>query len=194
MWGIGIIGAGSYGAQHAQALADLDTVHLVAASRTNETALREFTKSYGGRAYTDYGDLLQDNDVDVVVIATPHHLHTDIAIAAAQAGKHILLEKAMATNVEDARAIRDAVEEAGVKSAVSFVLRWNPLFDIIRQQLADDAIGRVFMGEVDYFHGIGPWYGQFGWNIKKEVGGSSLLSAGCHALDAPRYFMGGNIS
>ena len=49
------------------------------------------------------------------------------------------------------------------------------------------------MGEVDYFHGIGPWYKQYEWNIKKEVGASSLLSAGCHALDALRWFMGGEV-
>ncbi|HOT50354.1 MAG TPA: gfo/Idh/MocA family oxidoreductase, partial [Candidatus Hydrogenedentes bacterium] len=94
----------------------------------------------------------------------------------------MLLEKAMATNVEDARAIRDAVAKAGVKSVVGFVLRWNPLFNLIKTQLADGTIGRVFLGEVDYFHGIGPWYGQYSWNVKKDIGVSSLLSAGCHAM------------
>jgi len=81
-----------------------------------------------------------------------------------------------------------------VKSVVSFVLRWNPLFEIIKAQLADQAIGDVFFGEVDYFHGIGRWYAQYEWNVKKSVGGSSLLSAGCHAVDALRWFMGGEVA
>jgi predicted dehydrogenase len=76
---------------------------------------------------------------------------------------------------------------------VSFVLRWNPLFEIIKAQITDNAIGLVHLGEVDYFHGIGPWYGQFPWNVKKDIGVSSLLSAGCHAMDALRWFMGGEI-
>jgi predicted dehydrogenase len=76
-----------------------------------------------------------------------------------------------------------------VKTVVSFVLRWNPLFQTIKSLLADDAVGRVFYAEVDYYHGIGPWYKQFEWNIKKAVGASSLLSAGCHAVDGLRWFV-----
>jgi len=81
-----------------------------------------------------------------------------------------------------------------VKSVVSFVLRWNPLFEIIKAQLHDGAVGKIIYGEVDYFHGIGPWYGQYQWNVKKEIGGSSSLSAGCHAVDALRWFMGGRVA
>ena len=51
-------------------------------------------------------------------------------------------------------------------------------------------VGKIHYGEVDYYHGVGPWYGQYRWNVKKEAGGSSLLSAGCHAMDALLYLMG----
>jgi predicted dehydrogenase len=54
-------------------------------------------------------------------------------------------------------------------------------------------LGRIHYGEVDYYHGIGPWYGQYRWNTKKDAGGSSLLSAGCHALDALLLFMGNDV-
>ena len=76
-------------------------MRLVAASRTNAAALAEFTARYGGRGYTDYADLLADPAVDAVVIATPHHLHTAAVEAAAQAGKHILLEKPMAPTLAE---------------------------------------------------------------------------------------------
>jgi len=143
--------------------------------------------------YTDYEKMFKEVELDIVSVATPPNLHKEHAVAIAQAGKHLMLEKAMATTWADACAIRDAVEKAGVKSIVSFVLRWNPLFEIIKSQLADNAVGRLFFGEVDYFHGIGPWYAQYGWNVTKDVGVSSLLSAGCHSVDALRWFMGGEV-
>ena len=144
--------------------------------------------------YTDYNKMFKEVDLDLVTVATPPNLHREHAIAIAQAGKHLMLEKPMATTYEDACAIRDAVAKAGVKSVVSFVLRWNPLFEIIKTQLADNTIGKLFLGEVDYYHGIGPWYAQYGWNVTKDVGVSSLLSAGCHAADAVRWFMGGEVA
>jgi predicted dehydrogenase len=69
------------------------------------------------------------------------------------------------------------------------VLRWNPLFETVRALLADGVIGRVFAAEVDYLHGIGPWYPQYSWNIKRAMAGSSLLTAGCHAVDGLRWFV-----
>jgi len=142
----------------------------------------------------DFAALVADPGLDAVVIATPPGPRHGLACLALEAGKHLMLEKAMANTLPDLRDIRDAAADSGVKSVVSFVLRWNPLFEIIKAQLAAESIGRVFYGEVDYFHGIGPWYGQYGWNVKKEIGGSSLLSAGCHAMDALRWFMGGEVA
>lgn len=81
------------------------------------------------------------------------------------------------------------MERAKVKTVVSFVLRWNPLFQTIKAMLADCMIGELFYAEVDYMHGIGPWYKQYEWNIKKSIGGSSLLTAGCHAVDGLRWFV-----
>ena len=88
------------------------------------------------------------------------------------------------------RELQATVRGARVKTLVSFVLRWNPLFETIRALLADAVVGRLFYAEVDYLHGIGPWYGQYSWNVKKEIGGSSLLTAGCHAVDGLRWFVG----
>ena len=125
--GVGIIGAGSFGEQHAQALAALDDVRLVAATRTNPAALAEFTARYGGRGYTDLDALLADPDVDAVVIATPHHLHTAAVEAAARAGKHILLEKPMAPTVAECDRIRRAVRESGVIFMQNFPKRYDPV-------------------------------------------------------------------
>ncbi len=194
--GVGIVGAGWVAGEHIRAFNTDPHTEVVALCSRNESRAKAKAVECGVRCeiYTDYAKMLAQDDVKIVAIATPPDCHCEQAVAAADAGKHMLLEKAMATNIEQCRAIRDAVEKAGVKTVVSFVLRWNPLFEIIKTQLADGAIGDVFVGEVDYFHGIGPWYTQYSWNVKRDVGVSSLLSAGCHAVDALRWFMGGEIA
>jgi predicted dehydrogenase len=194
--GVGIVGTGWVSGEHIRAFEVNAHTKVVALCGRTEDAAKAKAAECGIQCdvYSSYEKMLAHPDVKIVSIATPPNVHKQQAVAAAEAGKHLMLEKAMATTIEDTKAIRDSVAKAGVKSVVNFVLRWNPLFEIIKSQIADDAIGEIMMGEVDYFHGIGPWYKQFGWNVKKDVGVSSLLSAGCHALDGLRWFMGGEIA
>lgn len=194
-YGVAIAGTGWVAGEHIRAFQSDPRAKVVAICGRSEDKARAKAAECGVDCahYGDFDAMIARDDVHIVAIATPPNVHREQAVAAAAAGKHLFLEKAMAANLEDCRAIRDAVASAGVKSVVSFVLRWNPLFSIIKSQLADNAVGNVYYGEVDYFHGIGPWYKQYGWNVKKSVGASSLLSAGCHALDALRWFMGGDV-
>ncbi|MCP4644678.1 MAG: Gfo/Idh/MocA family oxidoreductase [bacterium] len=193
--GVGIVGTGWVAGEHIRAFSDNPNTEVRALCSRTEAGARAKAAECGVECdiFTDYEKMVGQDGIDIIAIATPPNVHRDEVVAAAEAGKHMLVEKAIATNLQEARDIRDAVAKSGVKTVVSFVLRWNPLFDIIKTQIADDAIGRVFLGEVDYFHGIGPWYKQYAWNVKKEIGVSSLLSAGCHAVDALRWFMGGDI-
>src|SRR5438093_1603447 len=128
--------------------------------------------------------MLADPDIHVVDICTPHPLHPGQAIAAAQAGKHLIIEKPIALTYADAKAMRDALKSAGVHACVCFEVRYSQHFSLIRSYIDEGLLGELHYGEVDYYHGIGPWYKQYAWNIKKDFGGSSLLTAGCHALDA----------
>ncbi|MBP8128525.1 MAG: Gfo/Idh/MocA family oxidoreductase [Candidatus Hydrogenedentes bacterium] len=194
--GVGMVGAGWVAGEYLRAFSANPHTEIRAVCARNKDRANALTgqKGVSCEILTDYERLLAMDGIDIVVIATPPDCHCAQAVAAAQAGKHMVLEKAMAVGIQEARAIRDAVAKAGVKSVVSFVLRWNPLFEIIKKQLADDTIGDIFFGEVDYFHGIGPWYKLYGWNVKREVGASSLLAAGCHAMDALRWFMGGEVA
>lgn len=194
--GVGIVGSGWVSGEHVRAFQANPHTKVIALCGRSAAKARAKADECGVDCETtdSFEHLLAHPDIDIISIATPPHVHREQAVAAANAGKHLMLEKAMANTLEDIRAIRDAAADSGIKSVVSFVLRWNPLFEIIKTQLASQSIGNVFYGEVDYFHGIGPWYGQYGWNVKKEIGGSSLLSAGCHALDALRWFMGGEVA
>jgi predicted dehydrogenase len=146
------------------------------------------------RCYDDYAKMLADPEVQAVSICTPPHLHPEQTIRAAEAGKHILIEKAVANDPASLGKMLRAVQSAGVRTVVSFVLRWNPQFILIRRMLDSGATGRIFYAEVDYWHNIGPQYPQYRWNVKKDVAGSSFLSAGCHAVDAIRFFTGDEVA
>jgi len=145
------------------------------------------------KAFRSYEEMLADPSVDVVDICTPHPLHPDQAIAAARAGKHLIIEKPISLTFEDAVRVRQAVRAAGVKTCVCFECRFSDHFQLIKSCIDQGLLGRLHYAEVDYYHGIGPWYGQFGWNVKKDMGGSSLLTAGCHALDGLLLFMPGPV-
>ena len=138
----------------------------------------------------DFEKVLARKDIDIVAVCTPNHLHAAETIAAAQAGKHVLIEKPVALNLDDLKAMRDTVRKAKVKTVVSFVLRWNPMFDTVKALLADDAIGRVFYARVNYLHEIGPWYSGYEWARRSETSGTAMLCGGCHAADALRWFAG----
>src|SRR5699024_7243760 len=113
--------------------------------------------------------------------------------AAAQAGKHVIIEKPMALTYEDARAVGEATRKAGVQACVCFELRFSSQARAIRSVLEKEMVGELHYGEVDYYHGIGPWYGQFPWNVQQEMGWSSLLTAGIHALDLLLWYMDGEV-
>ena len=160
-------------------------------SRTREGAEAKAREAGLGevRVHETYEELLADPEVDAISVCTPPQRHPQETILAAQAGKHLLIEKAVANDPASLGAMLHAVETAGVRTVVSFVLHWNPQFQWIKQMLDKSAIGRLFYAEVDYWHNIGPQYGQYRWNVKKDIAGSVWLSAGCHAVDAIRWFV-----
>ncbi len=145
------------------------------------------------RTTTDFNDLLRDPAIDVIDITGLPNRHAQQFIAAAEAGKHIIVEKPLAMSLADCRAMSAAAQKAGVRTCVCFELRFCGQVTTTRALINEDLLGEVHYGEVDYYHGIGPWYGQFRWNTGRKDGGSALLTAGCHALDALLLFMGSEV-
>ena len=89
--------------------------------------------------------------------------------------------------------MKQAAAESGVKVCVCFECRFSSQFLATKSVIDAGLLGTLHYGEIDYYHGIGPWYGQYRWNTKRELGGSALLTAGCHALDALLLCMGGEV-
>lgn len=191
--GVGIVGTGWVSGEHIRAFEanpHTEVRGIVSRDKARAAAKAKEHGLTGCRAHDRLESLLEDPAIRIVSICTPHHLHAAQSAAAARAGKHLMLEKPVALDLAGLREVQSAVRAAKVKTVVSFVLRWNPLFETLKALLADNVVGQLFYAEVDYLHGIGPWYAQYEWNIKKSIGGSSLLTAGCHAVDGLRWFVG----
>ena len=195
--GVAIHGVGNVAYAHAASWMKNPHVEIVSVSSRRKQSARQLVDklAIGCAVRDDYDEVLRDERVDIVNISGPNHVHAEQGVAAAEAGKHLLMEKPMVLSMEENRALRDAVARAGVKSVVSFVLRWNPLFENLKSLLAAGAIGELFYVEVDYWHGISPtWYGGWQWAHKRETGGSTMLLGGCHAADALRWFTGEEVA
>jgi predicted dehydrogenase len=144
----------------------------------------------GARITTRYEDIVQAADVDIVSIATPNHLHADEAVAAAAAGKHLLLEKPTGLDAAELVRIRDAVRRAGVRTIVSFELHYNPYLRFAHWLRTAGWLGEVRFARTQYLSNVTDWYSGWNWVRTRASGRSHLLAAGCHAVDALRWCSG----
>lgn len=188
---IGIVGMGWVAGAHIEAFRSVVGAEVVAICSRRPLDAAALSAQYATplRVYTDYAELLADDSIDIIDICTPHPLHPEQAIAAAQVGKHLIIEKPIGIDWASTCGVRDAIQRAQVQACVCFEVRFSRQAQAVRAAIERGLIGEIHYAEVDYYHGIGPWYGQYAWNIKKDFGGSSLLTAGCHALDLLRHFV-----
>ncbi len=196
IYGVAIQGTGWVASAHLEAARSDPRCRVVAVGGSSVDSASRFCADNGldAAAYGRIEDLLADSAVDVVVLATPNDLHASETVLAAQAGKHILIEKPAALDTESLDRAVQAVAAAGVTTLVGFVLHWNPMFDLIRAQIDKGLLGRIFYGEINYWHEVGDWYSGFAWAKTRAAGGNALLCAGCHAVDALRFFTGSDIA
>jgi UDP-N-acetyl-2-amino-2-deoxyglucuronate dehydrogenase len=192
---VAIHGAGKAAAAHLAAWLRRDDARIVSVgSRTRASAERLIARgNVAAEVHDRLDDALADPRVDVVCLTGPNHVHAEQAVAAAVAGKHLVIEKPMGVSLEHLRAVRDAVARAGVRSVVGFVLRWNPAVRNWKALLAGGAVGRLFYLEADYWHGVGPTHPGWHWVSRRATAGSAMLWAGCHAVDLLRYLAGDEV-
>ncbi len=195
-YNVGIIGYGWVAGAHIAAINATTNAQVTAvySSRTLDAA--EVSAKHGGAitCYTDLDKMLADPDIHAVSVCSYPYQHAKQVIAAAKAGKHLIIEKPLALTLKECREMLKAVQKAKVKTCVCFECRFSSQFLATKSAIDQGLLGHLHYGEVDYYHGIGPWYGQFRWNVKKNAGGSSLLTAGCHALDALLLCMGSEVA
>jgi predicted dehydrogenase len=193
--GVGIVGFGWVATQHLSAFLQNPHARVRYLCSRSESRMRERLARAGiscpdCRLTTRYRDLLESSDIDIVAIATPNHLHARQAVAAARAGKHILLEKPTGLDLRELAAIRDAVRRAGVRTIVSFELHYHPYLRVARWLRESGRLGQLHFARFQYLSRVTDWYSGWSWVRTAESGRSHLLAAGCHAVDAMRWCTG----
>ncbi|HSV31374.1 MAG TPA: Gfo/Idh/MocA family oxidoreductase [Atribacteraceae bacterium] len=188
--GFGVIGAGIWGEAHAKIFSSHPYARLVGVCDLVEDKARSLAEKYGAAHwYTDYEKLLANPDIQAVGIATPDFAHRDPCIAACQAGKHILLEKPLATSHEDLTVMRKAWQESGVRLMVDFHSRWSPPLYIAWQNIREGSLGKLIsmyyrLNDIVYVPTrMLPWAEQ----------SSILWFLGSHTVDTLRFFSGGEV-
>ncbi len=190
--GVALHGAGWVAGAHAASWLKNPHVRIVSISDPDRERARQLATRLGVEpaVRADYGEVLRDDRVDVVDLCGPSHVHAEQGIAAAEAGKHVLVEKPIALSMAENRALRDAVAKAGVRSLAGFVLRWNPAAQTIKSLVVSRAIGELFYIEIDYWHDMKPTHHAWNLHSRRQTGGSAMLLGGCHAVDALRWLSG----
>lgn len=187
---IGIIGAGNIAQNaHLPSYLKLNDVEITAVCDVNEMRVKEVSNKYGIKhAFTDYRDLLSIGEIDAVSICTGNNFHQPIAVAAANAGKHILCEKPMAMNVEEAKSMLDAKEKNNIIFMMGFVNRFRADSKVIKTFYDAGKFGEIYSAKAVLLRRRGTPLGWF-TNLSKS-GGGPVIDIGVHAIDLAWYLMG----
>ncbi len=182
---VAITGFGIAARCHVEAMGELPGYEVVAictSRREQETARIRELCGPDIQIYDDYQDMLANSGADVISICTMHDVHADQIIMAANAGKHIALEKPLCLKPEDLLRVRAAVKAAGIKLCVCFQEFHFGQFLTALEVIEEGYLGDVHLAEVEYYNSLAPWVAQSWWARTKDKSGSSLLSGGCHGL------------
>jgi predicted dehydrogenase len=193
-YGVGIIGAGWVAGEYVKVFRDHPLTEIVGIYNTTPGKASALLREHGvdAREYASVDELFADERIGIVASCTHPDTRTEHCVRAAETGRHIVIEKPIGRTLDETLAIREAVERAGVQTVTSFVLRWNPQFETVRQLIADGVLGDLIYGEADYWHPFKTIYPGYASFVKKDVSGSAVVVGGCHAVDILR-FLGGEI-
>ncbi len=187
---IGVIGVGSISNEHIAAYRKNPKTELYAFCDVNGQRLREMGEAYGvGRLYTDVGEMLESlPELDAVSVCTWNSAHAPCAVAALNAGKHVLCEKPMATSVPEALEMKQAAERSGKLLMMGFTRRFGNDCAILRDFIQSGQFGELYYAKATYLRrkgNPGGWFGE-----KQYSGGGPLIDLGVHVIDLVRYLLG----
>ncbi len=184
----GIAGTGMIARAHIEALRQIPGVGVVAVASQSGERAREFALEMGiANSFAPYGTLFESPDVDAVFVCAENHLHASSALAAARAGKHIVMEKPLCFTLEEARSMIDAAREAGVMLGYAENLCFAPKFTRAREISEAGALGAPYMVRATLKHS-GPYSDWF--YDPERAGGGAMMDLGCHSIELCRWAIG----
>jgi predicted dehydrogenase len=175
---------------HLASLANHPAAELTAICGRDRERAESVAADHGiPHVYTDYRQMISGGLLDAVVVVTPDTMHYPITMAALDAGLHVMCEKAMALNADQARQMQDAARASGLVNMVGFTWRWVPPFNYVRHLIEQGYIGRCHHAHSQYQHGsaVNPAYK---WQLDPDQGHGILGSLGSHMIDLPRWYVG----
>lgn len=196
---VGIIGAGEIATNQAKQMRNCEKAVVAMVMDVNVALAKDLGEKQDIPYTTKLEEVLESDQVDAVYIATPHHLHAAIAIQAAQAGKHVMVEKPISTNLEDADKMIAACKDAGVKLSVCFINRYRPAWlkakELLEAGLLGKVIGTTIFSLVDkpehYWHGGYSGRSKSDWRVTREQsGGGMLIMNAVHTIDQMLWLTG----
>ncbi|PKL20015.1 MAG: hypothetical protein CVV48_15120 [Spirochaetae bacterium HGW-Spirochaetae-4] len=191
----GVFGFGDVAVEYVKALRENSHVDVAAIVGHDPIRTREKVGRLGIdiKVLDTFEQMVQQKDIDIIVITSPHFMHAQETMLAAQAGKHIICEKPIGMDFQEMKRVHKAVKAAGVQFQCGMVLRWNPYIETLKNMIGRGMFGDIFYMEFDYFHKLTSAWNGFSWGGQNRSGGpSASLVAGIHAVDLMRY-LGGEV-
>jgi UDP-N-acetyl-2-amino-2-deoxyglucuronate dehydrogenase len=188
---IALIGCGRISKNHFEAIDQIDGLELVAVCDSNEERAAQAGTQWRVQHYTSYEKMLKDTKADIITIATPSGLHAEQGIAAANAGKHVVMEKPMAISLTGADALVHACDKAGVQLFVVKQNRLNPPVQLLKSAVDRNRFGRIYMASCTV-HWARPqeYYDQAPWRGTWEFDGGAFMNQASHYVDLIQWLMG----
>lgn len=192
MYRFGIIGCGTVAGIHAAAIESMDQAELAGVFDPVPAKAEAFAAENGTAVYDSLEKMLADPSIDIVNICTPSSTHASLAIQAARAGKHVVIEKPVATSLEEADAVVRTVTETGVKAAVISQLRFASDVQRLHQAIQQKALGKIVLASLSMrYSRDSSYYQKKSWRGQwKASGGGALMNQGIHGVDLLCYLCG----
>ncbi len=185
---VGLVGCGFMGRMHATVYGTLDDADLVTVHDKDPERAKALAESFGISTTSNYEDLLT-SECDIIDICLPTDLHSEFTVKAAQAGKHVLCEKPMAINLNQAQAMIDACAQAGVKLMIGHCIRYWPEYALLKEIKDSGRIGKLLSLNLTRY-GQFPTWGADNWLAKEERAGGGVLDMHIHDTDFAHYLLG----
>lgn len=195
---IGVVGAGAIAQRNARSAASSGAARVAAVFDVNSKAARDMSRALRIPYFSSYEELLENDEVEAVLLSTPHHLHCPMTLQAAAHGKHVLVEKPIATNLDDALKMHRACVDAGVRLTVNYSFRYLGKIRKAKELIDDGALGEITGIQIinHQYKDPGYWTGARSnspddWRASKEkCGGGYLIMNVCHVIDYISFLTG----